>query len=302
MKTLLLVCVSLCVVPATLVAASRSSANYNVPADTVDAGGRRTTSAAYVVDASIGGIGGISTAPAPAETMKHSYIGQLYDARGVVVSASPTSVNEGATRQLAAAVSYDDATTQGVPPGSVGWSVVSGPINSISAGGLATAGNVYANTVATVRGDYSGQFGLLNLSVVNVNLDNYGIYAGDGADDTWQVQYFGESNPLGLGGVDADGDGQTNYFEYVATTNPTNTDSRFRLSVERVTGQPTHEAIRFSPRSPTRGYSVVGRQTVDGIGWTPVLGPITDNASERTVVDTNATANSRFYKVLITVP
>src|SRR5438876_4864776 len=83
-----------------VLAATRTSANYSITTDTLDAGGGKAASANYSNDGSMGGIGGISTVGAPVETIKHSYIGQLYDVTNIVLAASPTTVNEGATRQI----------------------------------------------------------------------------------------------------------------------------------------------------------------------------------------------------------
>ena len=123
--------------PWTAEAGSRTSASYAVSTDTVDAGGQKTTSASYSNDASMGGIAGISTVAAPSEVAKHGYIGQLYELTGVIVSASPTTVNETSTRQLNVAANLDDATTLALPATSVIWSVFTGPITSINASGLA---------------------------------------------------------------------------------------------------------------------------------------------------------------------
>ena len=50
--------------------------------------------------------------------------------------------------------------------------------------------------MALAQGSYAGSTGSLNLTVLNVNQDNFGSYAGDGIGDDWQVQYFGlPSNP-----------------------------------------------------------------------------------------------------------
>ena len=56
---------------APLHAGPRTSANYNIPADSADAAGRRTASASYTNDGSAGGVVGMSTVAAPAETAKH---------------------------------------------------------------------------------------------------------------------------------------------------------------------------------------------------------------------------------------
>ena len=78
-------------------AGPRTSASYNVPADTTDAGGKRATSPNYTNDGSLGGVAGIATVASPAETARHGYIAQLYDVTGLVLSATPTtgSVAEG---------------------------------------------------------------------------------------------------------------------------------------------------------------------------------------------------------------
>src|SRR5215468_6097540 len=81
-------------------AGSRTSASYAVSTDTIDAGGVHATSPSCTMEASVGEIGGVGNAPAPAEVIKHSYIGQLYDVKTVTVVAAPLTVNEGATRQL----------------------------------------------------------------------------------------------------------------------------------------------------------------------------------------------------------
>ena len=88
------------------------AAPYGVPASTLDAGGARATSASYSQSGSVGGIAGVSTAAAPAETAKQGYIGQLYEVAGLQLAASPTTVNEATNRQLAAAQTLDDATTR----------------------------------------------------------------------------------------------------------------------------------------------------------------------------------------------
>jgi hypothetical protein len=291
-------CISL-----TATAGTRSSPNYSVITDTVDAGGRKTASANYSNDGSIGGIGGISTAGAPVETIKHSYIGQLYELTGIALAATPTTVNEGATRQITANAVADDASTINLAGNQVAWSVVNGPITSINANGLATAGIVYQNESATVRGAFQGTAGTLGLTVVNVNIDNFGSYAGDAVDDLWQVQNFGLNNPDGLGSADPDGDGQNNLFEYTAGTVPTDAASRFRLRIDRVVGQPDRKNIVFSPRFPTRTYTVQFRDNLSTGSFASLAGiTTTDNGTERTVTDLNATGFSKFYRVSISFP
>ena len=150
---------------------TRTSADYSLTTEITDIGGLHTTSANYMNDASIGGVVGLSTVASPAESAKNGFIGQLYDVVGVVVSASSTSVNEGTTLQLGASQLLDDSTFLTLSATAPVWSVVSGPVASISTG-LATAATVYQNTPATVGASYCGFNGTLNLTVMNVNNDD----------------------------------------------------------------------------------------------------------------------------------
>ena len=283
-------------------AAPRASTNYSVPTDSADAGGKRTTSAAYTNDGSLGGITGISTVAAPAETAKHGYVGQLYDVTGLTLTAATLNVNETATLQLGAWLALDDATFLAVPTASVAWSVTNGPL-TINATGLATGGVVFQNTAATAQGIHLGYTGTLGLTVVNTLPDNFGTYAGDGLDDDWQNQYFGLNNPNAAPTQDPDGDGQTNLFEFTAGLIPTSPASRFNLTLAPVTGQPTQKRAIFSPIVAGRTYSVEYRTSLTAGTWQPLTGTTqSDNGAERTITDTSATGTAKFYRVNVSKP
>ncbi len=292
--------------PALSFAGPRTSASYSIVTDTADAGGKRSTSVNYTNDGSAGGIAGIATVAAPAETAKHGYLGQLYDVTGLVLSATPTTVNEGGTLPLSAAQLLDDATTLAVPAASVAWSVAAGPLASINASGVATAGVVYQNTAATAQGNFAGNLSTLALTVLNVNLDNFGAYASDTLDDAWQVQYFGQPPNANAGPlVDADNDGQSNAFEYTAGLVPTDPASRFSIAIASVAGQPGRKNIIFNPLVLTggRSYLVKFRPDLATGTWTALTGTTQSDAGEqRTVTDLNATGAKKFYQVEITKP
>jgi len=292
-----------CLAPLAVTAGSRTSADYSIPADTVDAGGRPAVTANYANVGSLGGIGGIGTVVAPSETARHGYVGQLLETTNIVLSGVPnTNVNENSTRQLAARFAYDDGTVTPLAAASVAWSVVNGPLSGVSAAGVATATNVYQDTPATVRGASGGRSNTLGLLVINTGIDDFASYAGDGIDDAWQVQYFGVNNLNAQPGRDPDGDGQTNYFEYVATTIPTDANSRFRLSISNIVAPPNRKAIVFSPRSASRLYTVEARPRVESGPFQTVTGLVNDAASVRTVTDTNAVSSNKFYRVKIEFP
>ena len=291
--------------PALSLAGPRTSASYNIITDTADAGGRRATSASYTNDGSAGLVAGVSTVASPAETAKNGYIGQLYEVTGLTLTAVTLNVNETASDQLAAWQAFDDATFLAVPAASVAWSVASGPLTGINASGLATAGTVYQNTAATAQGIYLGNTGTLALTVLNVNLDNFGAYASDGLDDAWQVQYFGQPPNANAGPTaDVSGTGQTNLFKYIAGLNPLDANSRFTLAIQSVPGQPTQKNLIFTPRFTDRTYTITSKPSLTTGSFAPLTNPSapSDSGQQRTITDLSATGTPKFYRVEITKP
>lgn len=291
-------------VPWAIQAGPRTSASYTITTDTTGSGGSRATSAAYTNDGSAGGVVGISAVASPAEKVKNGFIGQLTEVTALQLAASPTTVNEGTTRQISATVTLDDATTSALLATDVTWSVQSGPLTSISTGGLATAGTVYQNTAAVARGDYFEITGTLNLTVVNTNTDDIPGYSGDGIDDAWQVQYFGQNNSNASPTADPDGDGQDNRFEFLAGLSPTDPTARFLLTPSPVPNQPGQMNLVINPRFSDRTYTVLTSPTL-GIGavWTPLTTFTTsDNGLTRTITDTSATGSKKFYQIQIAKP
>lgn len=286
-------------------AGTRRSVSFIILTDTADEGGRHTSSATYTNDGSIGGIAGVSIVTAPAEKVKSGFVGQLYEVAGLVLNAAPTTLNEGGTLQLGAAQLLDDATTLALDASSITWSVAAGPLTSIDASGLATAGIVYQDTAATAQGNYLSYSSTLSLTVLNVNADDFGTYAGDGIDDAWQTLYFGAPpNPNAGPNVDFDGTGQTNLFKFIAGLNPLDPNSRFVLKIAAVPGQPGRKNLIFTPRLSDRTYSVTTKSSLLTAGaWNPILSFLqSDNGTERTVTDLNAIGPAKFYRVEITKP
>lgn len=208
-----------------LLAGPGSSANYSTASNTINAGGTRTTSTNYAHDFSLGEVVGVSGVALPAQAVRYGYIAQLYEVTGLQISPSLTGVDEGVdeggTCQLRGSQMLDDLTTLAVPSGSIAWSVQSGPLSGVSSGGLAMAGLVYQDSVATAQGSYAGHTGTLNLTVLDTIADNFGAYAGDLMPDGWQVVYFGENGPNAGPGGNPDGDNFNNLLELAFGTDPT---------------------------------------------------------------------------------
>ena len=253
-------------------------------------------------DGSAGTIAGISTIAAPVGTAKTGYLGQIQDVSGLVLNSAAPNVDEAGTLQLAAWQLLDDATFLAIDANAVTWGIVSGPIANISASGLATAGLVFQNTPASVSGTFAAFTGSLNLTVLDTIPDNFGAYAGDGIGDDWQLQFFGQNNPLAAPALDPDGDGQTNQFEFTAGLIPNDPASTFHFKIAPVPGQPLRKNVIFSPRLADRTYLVESRLTLAD-PWQPLVSSTqSDNGTERTVTDLNATGAKKFYHVEITRP
>jgi len=280
-----------------------SSNNYTLAPEAIDHGGQRGTSANYTLNSSAmpGGQG-----TSAAYTLRSGFAGQLADAIATTLelSASPLTVNEGSTRQLAATLIFDDLSTQSLAASSITWSVQSGPLAGISTSGLATAAPVYQNSAAIAQGTYQSFTDTITLTVLNTLPDNFGAYAADGIDDDWQVQYFGlPPNANAAPSADPDFDGQNNFMEFMAGLMPTNASSFFQLAITSVPGQPNQRRIIFSPRFENRTYTVQTSLTLVSSSWQPLTTTtISDVATVRTVTDTQATEPRKFYRVQITRP
>jgi hypothetical protein len=302
MKILLLVFLSIHVAA---FAGPRTSANYSITTDTADSGGVHIASAAYSSDGSVGSLAGLSSVSSPAEVAKSGYVGQLFDVVSLQLNSTSSSVNETATLQLTAWQLLDDASFLAVNANSVTWSVVSGPISGIDTNGLATAAAVYQNTTATVQGVFTGLTGTLDLTVIDSIPDNFGSYAGDGIDDSWQVHFFGlPPNPQAGPNVDADGTGQTNLFKFIAGLDPTDPTSRFTLTILPVPGQPGQKNLIFNPVVAGRTYVITAKTDLTNLGgWGAINASApTDNGTQRTITDLSATGPNKFYRVEISKP
>jgi len=115
----------------------------------------------------------------------------------------------------------------------------------------------------------------------------------------WSVQYGLLQGPEG----DDDGDGNSNYFEFVAGLVPTNAGSVFKISVSSVPGQPSQRAIVMSPIISGRTYTVKSSESLQPATWIPLSGSTFSDASNvRTVIDTAATEAKNFYVIEISIP
>lgn len=202
-----------------LPAVAGTSANYQLAPVVYDGGGLTGSSEDYQINFSTAsGKAGSS----PDYRLRMGFSGQLLDGMGLrFADADPgITLDERASHQLVVSLRYDDETSSPLAGELIAWSVPSGPLAGISSGGLVTAGSVYQDSPAVVQAVYQAFEETLALQVINTGDDDFGLYAGDGISDLWQVTYFGEENEDAGPLNDPDSDGLSNLLEYAFGMNP----------------------------------------------------------------------------------
>lgn len=277
-----------------------AAAAGETPCATLDAGGCRVTGGGVTIDGSLGGIGGLAIDDSAVQSLRHGYIGQLTDVTTLTVTAVPGAVNEGDSCQLVAVAGLDDATALAVAGGEIAWAVPVHPLAGIAADGQATAALVCSNTPGVASGGYLGVSGAGALLVLDRDPDNWGLYAGDGVPDGWQVGYFGPANPAGRAGA-TNCTGQLNRYSYIADLCPTNPASL--LEIVAISNQPLARTVHFLPSSTGRQYRLLYTTNLLVGAWSnlPGVAPVQGAGGPMLLVDTN-TAPARFYRIGVQLP
>ena len=78
---------------------------------------------------------------------------------------------------------------------------------------------------------------------------------GDGIPDAWEAQYGLQANNPGDRNLDLDGDGRSNWQEYLAGTDPTDPTSYLRVDLRTIPGAATVQFNAISNRTYTVQYS-----------------------------------------------
>ena len=283
-----------------LSAGAAESQHYRIEhhgATTASGGG--TTGGAYQNQGITGETGGV--AQGSAYLAKAGFAGQIYLANSLGAFAPSTEIAENSALQLGARAVMDDDSVLSLDPSSVQWQAASGPIASITPAGLLTGGVVHTDRLALVAARYQGLDSELALIVKNAGNDDFGLYAADGIDDAWQVQYFGENNPDAAPDRDPSGSGHDNLFKFTAGLDPLDSMSRFTLVPEY---DHTRRRMRLTlgPCFATRLYQVMA--STDMIHWQRVLllqQEESGDPEKRTVVDIEASQPAKYYRVIITI-
>jgi subtilisin family serine protease len=125
----------------------------------------------------------------------------------------------------------------------------------------------------------------------------------DGIPDWWMLAHFGHAtgmkSDLSRAGDDPDGDGASNFEEYVAGTDPLDASSYFYLSPRLVNSKCT---ISF-PSTVSRLYTLFRQVELGPRRWLEVTGQVDVPGTGETLElsDNNACSQSRFYRVRVRV-
>jgi len=152
--------------------------------------------------------------------------------------------------------------------------------------GTPTALSAAANYTITATNTGGSTTAALSISVVS-------------AYTAWAEQYNLVQSPE----EDSDGDGNANYFEFIAGLDPKNASSVFTLRIAPVSNQVNQMVITFKPIVSGRIYTLKSSDSLAPASWTTLSGSTSsDLGSERSVIDNAAAGTKKYYRVEINYP
>jgi hypothetical protein len=120
----------------------------------------------------------------------------------------------------------------------------------------------------------------------------------DGIPDTWRLLYFGTvSNPLSAADADPDGDGASNWQEYIAGTNPMDATSVFKL-LPTTTAPGGGFALQWTS-VVNKTYSLQSSTSLSSGIWTTVATNLTGAGQALHWTDPDASATAKFYRAVV---
>jgi len=121
---------------------------------------------------------------------------------------------------------------------------------------------------------------------------------GDGIPDTWRLLWFGTIyNPQSAADADPDGDGASNWEEYVAGTNPLDSTSVFQV-LPGSSAAPSSFTLQWSSVA-NKSYTIQSSFSISPGNWTTLASNILGNGQTMQWTDSNATGKAQFYRALV---
>ena len=157
----------------------------------------------------------------------------------------------------------------------------------LAADGRTVAFQSFASDLA--GGDFNDKRDVFLLKLGSADSD------GDGMDDDWEMAYF---NTLARdGSSDFDNDGVSDLAEFRAGTDPTNSNSVFRVLTVAPAGGGS--ALLLWTGNPARTYRAEFKDDLGATNWTALSGSISWNGATAALTDASATNSAhRYYRVL----
>ena len=157
----------------------------------------------------------------------------------------------------------------------------------LAADGRTVAFQSFASDLA--GGDFNDKRDVFLLRLGSADSD------GDGMDDDWEMAYFNTLARDGSG--DFDTDGVSDLGEFRAGTDPTNSNSVFRVLTVAPAGGGS--ALLLWTGNPARTYRAEFKDDLGAANWTALSGNISWNGATASLADASATNSPhRYYRVL----
>ena len=153
------------------------------------------------------------------------------------------------------------------------------------------------SAVITAGGAVGSSASPLMIEMTGTVVDATALY------DTWASSFDLDPATDGAPTADPDGDGQNNLFEFIAGVLPNDALSRFHWRVEEDPLNSGQSRIVFSPRFVDRTYNLKTSTTLQASDWITFTGSsVIDDGNERTVIDSDTSDASKFYRLEIAKP
>lgn len=248
----------------------------------------------------------------------------------VVITANPPPSGQVFDRWIGAASEIDNlnsATATVIMPEhslyllatyrNISAPVYTNTVNGGSGSGTSKEGSILNIEAPSVSGKQFDHWSGDTQSVVNVqaatttlrmpasNVTVTAVYrtvdsAGDGIPDSWRAFYFGgngtTTNIASAAGADPDGDGMTNFQEYMAGTSPLDAGSVLRLS-GRITGNSNSLDFRSVAG---RYYRMETSASLTPAVWQPLFYNITGDGMPKHLAFSTGALSKGFYRLRLT--